>query len=191
MCLPNRCRSQHYDQSLLHLAQAAMSNCTTCGRHITETSTQPQGSVPNMNQTMFCPGTGYGAGIGFFFRNMAALTERFRVHAVDLLGTGMSGTGRTFWTRGRMLSGWTWLRSAASSDRLRLQPHNSVWSIPHIMHADGDHSSVTVLQAGRRSGRTTASMRRHSSWTRWRCGASAWASTRWCLSATAWCGLLT
>ena len=34
---------------------------------------------------------GYGAGIGFFFRNLAALTQEFRVHAVDLLGTGMSG----------------------------------------------------------------------------------------------------
>lgn len=39
-----------------------------------------------------CQCAGYGAGIGFFFRNMAALTEHFRVHAVDLLGTGMSGT---------------------------------------------------------------------------------------------------
>jgi hypothetical protein len=34
---------------------------------------------------------GYGAGIGFFFRNLAALTQEFRVQAVDLLGTGMSG----------------------------------------------------------------------------------------------------
>lgn len=37
---------------------------------------------------------GYGAGIGFFFRNLEALTQQFRVHAVDLLGTGMSGGGR-------------------------------------------------------------------------------------------------
>lgn len=34
---------------------------------------------------------GYGAGAGFFFRNMRALCSHFRVHAVDLLGTGLSG----------------------------------------------------------------------------------------------------
>jgi abhydrolase domain-containing protein 5 len=41
---------------------------------------------------------GYGAGIGFFFRNLAALTQQFRVHAVDLLGTGMSGVCWLTWT---------------------------------------------------------------------------------------------
>lgn len=35
---------------------------------------------------------GYGAGVGFFFKNYSWLTSRFRVHAVDLLGTGLSGT---------------------------------------------------------------------------------------------------
>lgn len=34
---------------------------------------------------------GYGAGVGFFFKNFSWLTSRFRVHAVDLLGTGLSG----------------------------------------------------------------------------------------------------
>ena len=33
----------------------------------------------------------YGAGAGFFFRNIDGLARHFRVHAVDLLGTGMSG----------------------------------------------------------------------------------------------------
>lgn len=37
------------------------------------------------------PVAGYGAGTGFFFRNLAALCGSFRVHAVDLLGTGLSG----------------------------------------------------------------------------------------------------
>lgn len=36
---------------------------------------------------------GYGAGVGFFFKNYQWLTSRFRVHAVDLLGTGLSGKG--------------------------------------------------------------------------------------------------
>ena len=34
---------------------------------------------------------GYGAGAGFYFRNLDGLAQHFRVHAVDLLGTGMSG----------------------------------------------------------------------------------------------------
>lgn len=34
---------------------------------------------------------GYGAGAGFYFRNLDGLAAHFRVHAVDLLGTGMSG----------------------------------------------------------------------------------------------------
>lgn len=35
--------------------------------------------------------SGYGAGAGFYFRNLDKMAEHFRVHAVDLLGTGMSG----------------------------------------------------------------------------------------------------
>ena len=35
--------------------------------------------------------SGYGAGSGFYFRNLDAMAQHFRVHAVDLLGTGMSG----------------------------------------------------------------------------------------------------
>ncbi|BDA50675.1 (Lyso)-N-acylphosphatidylethanolamine lipase [Coccomyxa sp. Obi] len=34
---------------------------------------------------------GYGAGAGFYFRNIDSLAQHFRMHAVDLLGTGMSG----------------------------------------------------------------------------------------------------
>lgn len=34
---------------------------------------------------------GYGAGAGFYFRNIDGLAHHFRLHAVDLLGTGMSG----------------------------------------------------------------------------------------------------
>ncbi|KAK9861138.1 hypothetical protein WJX84_000164 [Apatococcus fuscideae] len=34
---------------------------------------------------------GYGAGAAFFFRNMAGLASAFKLHAVDLLGCGMSG----------------------------------------------------------------------------------------------------
>lgn len=34
---------------------------------------------------------GYGAGAGFYFRNVDSLARHFRVHLVDLLGTGMSG----------------------------------------------------------------------------------------------------
>lgn len=34
---------------------------------------------------------GYGAGSGFYFRNIAGLAQHFRLHCVDLLGTGMSG----------------------------------------------------------------------------------------------------
>ena len=41
---------------------------------------------------------GYGAGAGFYFRNLDGLAQHFRVHAVDLLGTGMSGAQeRLFW----------------------------------------------------------------------------------------------
>ncbi len=36
---------------------------------------------------------GYGAGAGFYFRNVDGLAKQFRVHLVDLLGTGMSGKG--------------------------------------------------------------------------------------------------
>ncbi len=36
---------------------------------------------------------GYGAGAGFYFRNIDSLAQHFRMHAVDLLGTGMSGGG--------------------------------------------------------------------------------------------------
>ncbi|KAK9813732.1 hypothetical protein WJX73_005841 [Symbiochloris irregularis] len=35
--------------------------------------------------------SGYGAGAGFFFRNLDAMAQHFRLHAVDLIGTGMSG----------------------------------------------------------------------------------------------------
>jgi len=34
---------------------------------------------------------GYGAGSGFYFRNIDGLAKHFRLHCVDLLGTGMSG----------------------------------------------------------------------------------------------------
>ncbi|KAK9840870.1 hypothetical protein WJX74_005899 [Apatococcus lobatus] len=34
---------------------------------------------------------GYGAGAAFFYRNMAGLASAFKLHAVDLLGCGMSG----------------------------------------------------------------------------------------------------
>ncbi|KAG2486348.1 hypothetical protein HYH03_014929 [Edaphochlamys debaryana] len=34
---------------------------------------------------------GYGAGVGFFYRNFPALTQRLRLFAVDWLGTGLSG----------------------------------------------------------------------------------------------------
>ncbi|KAK9917093.1 hypothetical protein WJX75_000828 [Coccomyxa subellipsoidea] len=34
---------------------------------------------------------GYGAGAAFYFRNLDGLAVHFRTHAVDLLGTGMSG----------------------------------------------------------------------------------------------------
>ncbi len=34
---------------------------------------------------------GYGAGSGFYFRNIGGLAQHFRLHCVDLLGTGMSG----------------------------------------------------------------------------------------------------
>ena len=36
---------------------------------------------------------GYGAGSGFYFRNIDGLAQHFRLHCVDLLGTGMSGVG--------------------------------------------------------------------------------------------------
>lgn len=39
---------------------------------------------------------GYGAGSGFYFRNIGALSKQFRLHLVDLLGTGMSGRAATF-----------------------------------------------------------------------------------------------
>ena len=35
---------------------------------------------------------GYGAGAAFYFRNLADLSSRFRTYAVDMLGTGMSGS---------------------------------------------------------------------------------------------------
>ena len=34
---------------------------------------------------------GYGAGAAFYFRNFDGLAQQFRLHLVDLLGTGMSG----------------------------------------------------------------------------------------------------
>ncbi|GMH32785.1 hypothetical protein BSKO_00619 [Bryopsis sp. KO-2023] len=34
---------------------------------------------------------GYGAGVGFFFRNLDSMCSLFRMHAVDWLGTGLSG----------------------------------------------------------------------------------------------------
>ncbi|CAL5229333.1 g12639 [Coccomyxa viridis] len=37
---------------------------------------------------------GYGAGSGFYFRNIGGLAQHFRLHCVDLLGTGMSGRPR-------------------------------------------------------------------------------------------------
>ena len=42
------------------------------------------------NPPMVCI-PGYGAGAGFYFRNIDGLAKQFRVHLVDLLGTGMSG----------------------------------------------------------------------------------------------------
>ena len=34
---------------------------------------------------------GYGAGAGYFFRNVDGLAKQFKVYLVDLLGTGLSG----------------------------------------------------------------------------------------------------
>jgi abhydrolase domain-containing protein 5 len=34
---------------------------------------------------------GYGAGVGFYFRNLPALADRVRLYCVDWLGTGLSG----------------------------------------------------------------------------------------------------
>ena len=46
---------------------------------------------------------GYGAGAAFYFRNLDGLAAHFRTHAVDLLGTGMSGVGLlTVVTRSRL-----------------------------------------------------------------------------------------
>lgn len=35
--------------------------------------------------------SGYGAGAGFFFKNVGFLTQQFQMHLVDWLGTGLSG----------------------------------------------------------------------------------------------------
>ncbi|KAK9821605.1 hypothetical protein WJX81_005670 [Elliptochloris bilobata] len=65
---------------------------------------------------------GYGAGAGFYFRNIDGLAKHFRVHAVDLLGTGMSGRPR-FSARTReeaeefFLDGLTRWRSAVGMER--------------------------------------------------------------------------
>lgn len=37
---------------------------------------------------------GYGAGAAFYFRNLEAFCTKFRTHAVDWLGTGISGVAR-------------------------------------------------------------------------------------------------
>jgi len=50
------------------------------------------GGAPGSPPLVLVPG--YGAGAGFFFRNLDGLARFFRVHAVDLLGTGMSGRPR-------------------------------------------------------------------------------------------------
>jgi len=42
------------------------------------------------NPTLVCT-AGYGAGLGFFYRNLSFLTQHFRTFAVDLLGCGLSG----------------------------------------------------------------------------------------------------
>jgi len=43
----------------------------------------------NHSTTVVCT-AGYGAGLGFFFRNYRNLTSRYHVYAVDLLGWGLS-----------------------------------------------------------------------------------------------------
>lgn len=47
---------------------------------------------------------GYGAGAGFYFRNIDGLAKQFRVHLVDLLGTGMSGEGKPQWSSAKPAS---------------------------------------------------------------------------------------
>lgn len=47
------------------------------------------GGQPDAPPLVLCPG--YGAGTGFFFRNLDGLAQAFRVFAVDWLGTGLSG----------------------------------------------------------------------------------------------------
>ena len=47
--------------------------------------------APHQAPTTAGVSAGYGAGLGFFWRNLGTLADHFRVHAVDLLGTGMSG----------------------------------------------------------------------------------------------------
>lgn len=85
------------------------------------------GGPPSAPALVVIPG--YGAGIGFFFRNLATLCENFRVHAVDLLGTGLSG--RPTWkARNReeteeffLDSLCTW-RSAMGIDKMVLVGHS-------------------------------------------------------------------
>ncbi|GBG91879.1 hypothetical protein CBR_g53937 [Chara braunii] len=48
-------------------------------------SEQQQEGLP----TLVCV-HGYGAGLGFFFRNFDSLAQRFRLHALDLIGWGLS-----------------------------------------------------------------------------------------------------
>ena len=66
---------------------------------------------------------GYGAGSAFYFRNIAGLAQHFRLHCVDLLGTGMSGTGISsmpgLWLLAGAMRDWTlheaYMRSASIS----------------------------------------------------------------------------
>ena len=48
-----------------------------------------QGGPSNAPVLVCLPG--YGAGAAFYFRNFPALSQHFKVYAVDLLGNGMSG----------------------------------------------------------------------------------------------------
>ena len=77
---------------------------------------------------------GYGAGAGFYFRNLDGLAQHFRVHAVDLLGTGMSGAHAL---HPRILL------NLGSTERIRFEEQVS------IKQACQDHRGITLRASGR------------------------------------------
>ena len=102
---PSRSCTPYWPETMLPSDMGALSCILKCGLGVCSTPLDVRDVSVGQDQQQFMHTIsagdqasppmvmlpGYGAGSGFYFRNIGGLAQHFRLHCVDLLGTGMSG----------------------------------------------------------------------------------------------------